>query len=189
VDECRRCHRQTSLTAGTPFHGLRRLGKALRAFQAFVDGSVSASDLARLVGVSLPTARRWLRRFQAALAALVPVPCWERCEFGAATEVVGGANVRIGVAVQADGSAYLRVLGESAVAERPDVAAAGLVGRALDLLRGVLHDTYRHAVSRKHLQGYLDEVAFRWRCLVAGPPTSREVQALFSYRPRPRAAG
>jgi transposase-like protein len=70
LDECARCHRQTSLTAGTVMH---RSPKPLRlwflAMYLFVVSKqgISSMSLARQLGVSYPTAWLWLHKLRSAL--------------------------------------------------------------------------------------------------------------------------
>ena len=68
--ECARCHRQTSITAGTLFHGsrvpLRKWFWAL--YWVSTDkGSISALRLSKLIGVQWSTAHRMLRRLRMAM--------------------------------------------------------------------------------------------------------------------------
>jgi len=67
LDECRDCGKQTSLTAGTLFEKstkpLRTWFLALRAFTAGKQG-ISATQLAREIGISYPTAWTWLHKMR-----------------------------------------------------------------------------------------------------------------------------
>lgn len=70
LDECSRCHRQTSLTAGTVMHGSRTpLTKWFLAMYLFVSSKqgISGWDLARQVGISYPSAWLWLHKLRSAL--------------------------------------------------------------------------------------------------------------------------
>lgn len=67
LDECCGCGKQTSLTAGTLFEKstkpLRTWFLALRAFTASKQG-ISATELAREIGISYPTAWTWLHKMR-----------------------------------------------------------------------------------------------------------------------------
>jgi len=70
VDECSRCHRQTSLTAGTVMHRSRTpLTKWFLAMYLFVSSKqgISGWNLARQVGIRYPTAWLWLHKLRSAL--------------------------------------------------------------------------------------------------------------------------
>lgn len=75
--ECRRCGRQTSLTAGTLFHAtkspLRLWFKAIFLMVAQKNG-VSAKTLQHLLGVSYPTAWTWLQKLRRAMASRPHMP-------------------------------------------------------------------------------------------------------------------
>ncbi len=70
LDECTRCARQTSLTAGTVMHGSRTpLTKWFLAMYLFVSSKqgIAGWDLARQVGISYPCAWLWLHKLRSAL--------------------------------------------------------------------------------------------------------------------------
>jgi transposase-like protein len=70
LDECRRCHRQVSLTAGTVMEGTRKpLRDWFLAMFLFVVSKqgISAMDLSRQLGLSYPTAWTWLHKLRAAV--------------------------------------------------------------------------------------------------------------------------
>lgn len=70
LDECTRCHRQTSLTAGTVMHRSRTpLTKWFLAMYLFVSSKqgISGWDLATQVGISYPCAWLWLHKLRGAL--------------------------------------------------------------------------------------------------------------------------
>ena len=70
LDECRACHRQVSLTSGTVMHGARKpLRLWFLAMYEFVVSKqgISATELARRIGLSLPTAWTWLHKLRAAV--------------------------------------------------------------------------------------------------------------------------
>jgi transposase-like protein len=70
LNECTRCGRQVSLTAGTVFHGTRRpLRLWFLAMFLFVSSKqgISAVELSRQLGVSIPTAWTWLHKLRGAL--------------------------------------------------------------------------------------------------------------------------
>ena len=75
--ECGRCGHQSSLTAGTVFHGsktpLRLWFKAIFLMVAQKNG-VSAKALQHLLGVSYPTAWTWLQKLRRALFARPHAP-------------------------------------------------------------------------------------------------------------------
>ena len=75
--ECRRCGHQSSLTAGTVFHGtktpLRLWFKAIFLMVAQKNG-VSAKALQHLLGVSYPTAWTWLQKLRSALSTRPHAP-------------------------------------------------------------------------------------------------------------------
>jgi len=70
LDECARCGRQTSLTAGTVMHKstkpLTQWFLAIYLFGARKQG-ISASDLSRQLGVAYQTAWLWLQKLRSAL--------------------------------------------------------------------------------------------------------------------------
>lgn len=69
IDECRVCHKQVSLTSGTVMHGTRKpLRLWFHAMYEFVVSKqgISATELARRIGVTLPTAWTWLHKLRAA---------------------------------------------------------------------------------------------------------------------------
>jgi transposase-like protein len=69
-EQCAACKKQTSVTAGTLFHGQRAgLRKWFRAILEFVvrKHGCNALDIHRLVGVSEPIALQWLKKFREAL--------------------------------------------------------------------------------------------------------------------------
>lgn len=69
LDECRDCHKQFSLTAGTVMHGSRKsLRLWFHAMFLFVVSKqgISAMDLSRQLGLSYPTAWTWLHKLRAA---------------------------------------------------------------------------------------------------------------------------
>lgn len=70
LDECRKCGKQTSLTAGTVFHKstspLRTWFLAIRLFTSSKQG-ISATELAREIGISYPTAWTWLHKLRGAV--------------------------------------------------------------------------------------------------------------------------
>ena len=222
LDECCGCGRQTSLTAGTVFHGTRRpLSKWFFAMFLFVSSKqgVSALELARQIGVSYPTAWTWLHKLRSALGlrsmqllhGLVEVD--ETYEGGVehgktgrgsvAKALIGGA-VEIARDDRGYGRARLRVIPDASAATLKsllqqtvepgasvltdgwhgystqategfthyavDVATSGKeahevlpgVHRVFSLMHRVLLATHQGAVSKKHLQRYLDEFAFRF---------------------------
>lgn len=68
-EECVNCGAQTSVTAGTMFHGTRtRLRSWFRAIYEFVSRKhgCNAKDIQRLIGLSYPTAWRWLHKIREA---------------------------------------------------------------------------------------------------------------------------
>lgn len=70
LHQCRRCRRQTSLTAGTMFHGTRKpLSTWFLAMFLFVSSkrAISATELATQVGITLPTAWTWLHKMRVAM--------------------------------------------------------------------------------------------------------------------------
>lgn len=70
VDQCKGCGRQTSLTAGTVFHGSRKpLRTWFLAMFLFVSSKrgISALELARQLGLSYPTAWSWLHKLRVAM--------------------------------------------------------------------------------------------------------------------------
>jgi len=70
LHQCRRCRRQTSLTAGTLFHNTRKpLRQWFLAMFLFVSSKrgISSVELARQVGLSLPTAWLWLHKMRVAM--------------------------------------------------------------------------------------------------------------------------
>jgi transposase-like protein len=75
--ECRRCGHQSSLTAGTVFHGsktpLRLWFKAIFLMVSQKNG-VSAKALQHLLGVSYPTAWTWLQKLRRALSVRPHAP-------------------------------------------------------------------------------------------------------------------
>ena len=71
VYQCSQCHYQVSITAGTLFHSTNlSLVKWFWAiyFTATDKGGISALRLAKLIGVSWPTARKMLRKIRIAMA-------------------------------------------------------------------------------------------------------------------------
>lgn len=70
LDQCRRCDRQTSLTAGTVMHKskkpLRTWFLAMYLFIATKQG-ISATSLAQQIDVSYPTAWLWLHKLRSAI--------------------------------------------------------------------------------------------------------------------------
>ena len=102
VHECRDCGRQTSLTAGTVFHGSRKpLRTWFLAMFLFVSSKrgISALELSRQLGLSYPTAWSWLHklrvamedRYQALLRGLVEV---DEAYVGGLEEGRGGRSLR-----------------------------------------------------------------------------------------------
>lgn len=70
LEECSRCGYQASVTAGTLFHGTRSdLRQWFRAILEFVirKHGCNAMDIQRLIGVSYPTAWRWLHKIREAI--------------------------------------------------------------------------------------------------------------------------
>ena len=66
-EQCADCKKQTSVTAGTLFHGQRAgLRKWFRAILEFTvrKYGCNAQDIRRLVGVSEPIAWQWLHKFR-----------------------------------------------------------------------------------------------------------------------------
>ena len=71
LDECARCHKQVSLTAGTVMHGSRKpLRLWFLAMFLFVVSKqgISALDLSRQLGFTLKTAWTWLHKLRSAVA-------------------------------------------------------------------------------------------------------------------------
>lgn len=71
LEECTGCGRQASVTTGTMFHRCRsELRKWFRAILEFVvrKHGCNAQDIRRLVGVSEPTAWRWLHKIREAIS-------------------------------------------------------------------------------------------------------------------------
>lgn len=69
--ECKDCHRQTSVTSGTIFHKTKTpLTKWFLAIYLVANdkGGIAATTLARMVGVSYPTAWLMLRKIRIAMA-------------------------------------------------------------------------------------------------------------------------
>jgi transposase-like protein len=222
LDECRACGRQTSLTAGTVFHGSRTsLTKWFLGLYLFVSSKqgVSAVELGRQVGVSYPTAWTWLQKLRRALGARKAAPLEGLVEVdetyeggvehgktgrGAVTKALIGGAVEIAPDDRGYGRARLQVIRDASaetlktlLAEtvKPGssvltdgwagytpsateglehyavaVASSGKqahevlpgVHRVFSLMHRVLLATHQGAVSRKHLQGYLDEFTFRF---------------------------
>lgn len=228
LDECRSCGRQTSLTAGTLFHGSRTpLTKWFLALYLVVSSKqgISAVELGRSVGVSYPTAWTWLQKLRRALSArpvarlegLVEVD--ETFEGGVehgtsgrgtVTKALIGGAVEIAPDDRSYGRARLRVIPDASsatlrtlLAENVEPGSSiltdGWVGysaeamqghehyalvvkgsgkqahealpgvhRVFSLMHRVLLTTHQGAVSHKHLQGYLDEFAFRFNRRASG---------------------
>jgi transposase-like protein len=67
LEECASCGAQTSVTAGTLFHGTRTpLRHWFRAIFEFISRKhgCNAKDIQRLIGLSYPTAWRWLHKIR-----------------------------------------------------------------------------------------------------------------------------
>lgn len=71
LEQCAKCGRQASVTSNTLFHrartGLRSWFRAILEFIVRKNGC-NAADIRRLVGVSEPTAWRWLHKIREAMA-------------------------------------------------------------------------------------------------------------------------
>lgn len=218
VFECRGCSKQTSVTAGTIFHGtqkpLRLWFKAILYMTTLKTG-VSAKALSRLLGLTYKVAWAWGHKLRAALASRAKEPLGGGVEVDEA--YVGGhdpfkngrshgkkavvlvavedrgvpsgrvrlqvvqdasaasltpavkANVAPGSTVRTDlwaGYQRLKKLDLRHLAQRAGCREASKifphVHRVISLLKRVLLGTYQGAVSKGHLQAYLDEFVFRF---------------------------
>ena len=223
LHECKGCGRQTSLTAGTVFHGTRKPLRTWFAAMFLMVSSkrgISALELSRQLSISQPTAWTWLHKLRVAmedrdLAPLVGVVEVDEAYVGGVEEGRGGRSLRkkalVAAAVEVPddrvglgrvrlaqlkdaGATSLGDFVHSQVARRGTVVrtdgwsgyrhleAAGYrhvtvplrprpepahqlfpgVHRVFSLLRRVLLGTHQGAVSRRHLQRYLDEFEFRF---------------------------
>lgn len=104
TDECRKCGRQTSLTAGTILHKttkpLRLWFHAMYLFISTKQG-LSASSLAQQIGVSFPTAWLWLAKIRSAVGRrmmkeLSGVVEYDETWEGGVHEGHGGGRPRVG---------------------------------------------------------------------------------------------
>ena len=157
--ECRTCGHQTSVTAGTLFHGTRKpLRMWFRAMWelAVRKGGINACELQRLMGFgSYETAWSWLHKLRRAMRArpstrLTGNVVADESYLGGKGEVAGRGTTKQAILIAAEDAG-----GRARLAAARDASAKSIgpfVARAVDRSAGIKTDGW-HGYSRRALGG------------------------------------
>jgi transposase-like protein len=186
VWQCTRCHKQTSLTAGTLLEGTRKpLRTWFEAAYLIVQRGVNARTLQRELRLTYKTAWLWAHKLRGALKGREKPPNPERNEslwFDASRTRQGsfraplpGQKTPCGCSkLLARDLCWLSEMEEEELVSRlerrrqlgyriePEVVPEDAPPTSCQFGCHELLATYSGSLTEKHLCAYLDEVAFRW---------------------------